>query len=175
MDYLCDSRRSVGSTGPGHPRACQEGPHPLRHPRLYRIRLRRHAAAPYAWSMCVLSGRTTGRPGYIGPTGAAGTTTHFHLGNYRSTVPIQRILRAGRSCWRMGIATASAGAAGLVGDCCGPDGAAGGRGRSETVESGLHDNAISRERADQLLQPPRHWQGIYYWCGTVAFDVRSPV
>ena len=33
-------------------------------------------------------------------------------------------------------------------DYCGPDGAAGGRGQSNTAVSGLHDHATSRERAD---------------------------
>ncbi len=81
--------------------------------------------------------------------GAAGTTRLKHLRNWT-------------------------GAEGLLGEDYGPDGAAGGRGRSHPASSGLHYHATSRELADSdastqrtglgadfLLKPTRHGPAIY--------------
>ena len=106
--------------------------------------------------------------------GTAGTMRLCHLCNYHQTSVMT-------TCWmellefghRRGYRRGSRSGAGLFGDYCEQDGAAGGRGWSDTAASVLYDYAASQERADAsvrctglgedcLLQQPRHGPGIYH-------------
>ena len=102
-----------------------------------------------------LSGRTTGRLGHTWPTTAyairgtakAGTTILYHFRNCRRPHSSSVMTAGRRSCWSMGTAAASAGAAGPS------EGLRAGRSSGQTkpeytAASGRHDQATFRERAN---------------------------